>query len=106
MAVAALFDLKHKSTLPLQCACAVQKFLRHRIATPSVHVRAPRSESSELRECPERYRDQHHRQNRDGPPAPTLFSFAGKERQKKQAQDDNYWTNEKCWRFHRRRQQR
>src|SRR5260370_20920589 len=82
MAVAALLDLKHERTLPLKRARPVQIISRHWITAPSVHVRAPGSEPREVRQGPERYGDQHHRQNRDGPPTPTLFSFAGKERQK------------------------
>src|SRR5438034_176300 len=59
MAVAALFDLKNESALPLKRSCALEHPLRHGITAPSVHVRAPRCELREMGKGPERDRDQH-----------------------------------------------
>jgi hypothetical protein len=60
MAVAALLALENERTLPLKRGCAMQKSLRHWITAPSVHVRTPGSESSEMRKCSQRYCDQQH----------------------------------------------
>src|SRR5258708_34248305 len=66
MAVAALLDLKNERPLPLQGRYAMKKSLRHRIAAPSIHVRAPGRISGKMRKCPQHYRNQHDGQDRDG----------------------------------------
>src|SRR5439155_10068140 len=106
MAVAALFDLKNESALPLERSCALEHPLRHGITAPSVHVRAPRCELREMGKGPERDRDQQHRQNRNRPPPPALFSFAGEKRKKEQPDDHHNRTNENCGSFERRGKQR
>src|SRR2546422_7815209 len=78
MAVAALLHLKNERALPLKRSCAAQKSLRHRIAAPGVHVRAPGCEPREMGKCAKRDRDQQHGQDCNRPPPPALFSFAGK----------------------------
>src|SRR5580658_8160939 len=76
MAVAALLALKNQRALPLKRRCAAEESVRHRIAAPGIHVRAPRCISGKMRQCSERYRQQQDGENRDGPPAPAFFSFA------------------------------
>src|SRR5258705_6481995 len=58
MTVAALLHLKDQRALSLKCGTAMQELLRHRITAPSVHVRAPRCISCEVRECSQDYGDQ------------------------------------------------
>jgi hypothetical protein len=84
MAVATLLDLKDERSLPFQCCRAMQKLVWDRGAAPCIHVRAPRCVSSEMRKCAQGYCDQQDGQNRDGPPAPALLSFARKKGQKEQ----------------------
>src|SRR5215472_15435032 len=60
MAVAALFELKNESTLPLKGRRAVQKSVRHGITTPRIHVRTPRRESGKVRKFPQRNGSQHY----------------------------------------------
>ncbi len=50
MTVAALFNLKDQSALPLQRGCALQELLRNGIAAPGVHVRTPGCELCEMSE--------------------------------------------------------
>src|SRR6266852_8684551 len=51
MAVAALLRLKYERALPLKRGCAMQKFPRHGITSPPVHVRTPGSDAGKMREC-------------------------------------------------------
>src|SRR5712692_1089167 len=106
VAVAALLDLKNECSLPFKGGCAMQKLLGHGIAAPGVHVRAPGSESSEMRKCPKRYRDEQDGQDGDRPPAPALFPFPREERQKKQSCNHDDRADEKCWSLKRRGKQR
>src|SRR5262249_53173699 len=93
VAVAALFDLKNERALPLKRGRAKEHSLRHWIAAPSVHVRAPRRELSHMRKRSEDDRDQQHSQNGNRPPPPALFSFAGEKRKKEQPDDHHNRTN-------------
>src|SRR5215470_4652125 len=61
MAIAALFCLKNERALPLQSCRAMQKLVRHRVATPSVHVRTPRRVPSEMSERPQDYGNEQNR---------------------------------------------
>src|SRR4029077_13474985 len=63
MAIAALFDLKHESSLPLKRSAAMQKVVGYGVTAPSVHVRAPRRIASEMGERSQDYGDQQNRQN-------------------------------------------
>ena len=87
VAVAALLYLKHQRALTFQCGCAMYEPIRNGITAPRIHVRTPRCELRETGESPECDCNQQHRENRNGPPLPALFSFAGKERQKNQRQE-------------------
>src|SRR6267154_4109368 len=104
MAVTTLLALENQRTLSLKRAAAMQKFVRHGIAAPSVHVRAPRRIASEVSECSQDYSDHQNRQNSDRPPAPTLFPFSGKKWQQNKKRDSDYGANEESWCLHRRRQ--
>src|SRR6185369_14291652 len=106
MAVAALLDLEHQSALPLQGGRAMNELIRHEITTPRIHVRAPGRVSRQMSKRPERDRDQHHCQDRDGPPLPTLFTFARKKRKQKQSGNHHHRSNQKCRCFERGREQR
>src|SRR5438105_1516168 len=106
MAVAALFDLKNESALPLKRSCAMEHSLRHWITAPGAHVRARGCELSETGKGPEHDRDQQHGQNRNRPPPPALFSFAGEKRKKEQPDDHHNRTNENRGSFERRGKQR
>src|SRR6266699_5250717 len=50
MTVAALLDLQHQRTLPLKCGCAMNKSIRHGIATPRIHVWTPGCEPGQMGE--------------------------------------------------------
>src|SRR5262245_23790795 len=102
MAVAALFELKNQRALPLQRGRVKEHSLRHWITAPCDHVRAPRRELSHTRKRSEHNRDQQHGQNRNGPPPPALFSFAGEKWKKEQPDDHDDRTNENCRSFERR----
>src|SRR6266403_2719288 len=104
MAVTTLLALENQRTLSLKRAAAMQKFVRHGIAAPSVHVRAPRRIASEVSECSQDYSDHQNRQNSARPPAPTLFPFSGKKWQQNKKRDSDYGANEESWCLHRRRQ--
>src|SRR6266567_1396309 len=106
MAVTALLYLKYQRALTLQCGCAMHEPVRHRITAPRIHVRAPRRKLSHARKGPECDGNQQHGENRDRPPLPAFFSFAGKKGQEDQCDDRHRWDDEKKWRLHRRRKQR
>src|SRR5260370_197500 len=106
MAVTTLLALENQRTLSLKRGAAMQKFVRYRIAPPSVHVGAPRRIASEMGECSQDYGDQQNRQNSDWPPAPTLFSFSRKKWQQNKKRDNEYGADEESWRLHGRRQVR
>src|SRR5258708_12827883 len=59
MAVAALLALENEGTLPLKRGSAMQKSLRHWITAPTVHRRAPRTESTPMRKCSHPYPNPH-----------------------------------------------
>src|SRR6185295_889601 len=50
VAIAALLGLKHQRALSLQRRRAAEQVLRHRVAAPRVHMRAPRRVTGEMRE--------------------------------------------------------
>src|SRR5258708_11317337 len=58
MAVAALLDLKHKCTLPLERGGSMYVAIGHWIAAPGVHVRTPGCELGHASKGAERDRDQ------------------------------------------------
>src|SRR5580700_7482203 len=76
MAVSALLALKDKCASPLKSRCAAKESVRHGIAAPGIHVRAPGCIAREMRQCPERNREQQDGENRDGASAPAFFSLA------------------------------
>src|SRR5580693_8847179 len=87
VAVAALLDLKHQRTLPLQCSRAMNVPVGYRIAAPGVHVRTPGRELGHASKGAERDGDHEHRDHRNRPALPALFSFSRKKWQKNQAKN-------------------
>src|SRR5580700_5978206 len=80
VAVAALLDLKHQRTLPLQCSRAMNVLVGYRIAAPGVHVRTPGRELGHASKRAERDCDQQHSNNRNRAALPAFFSFSRKKR--------------------------
>src|SRR5580700_7930469 len=87
VAVAALLDLKHERTLPLKCSRALNVPIGYRIAAPCVHVRTPGRELGHASKGAERDGDHEHRDYRNRPALPALFSFSRKKWQKNQAKN-------------------
>src|ERR1700722_12566047 len=87
VAVAALLDLKHQCTLPLKCSRAMNVPVGYRIAAPGVHGRTPGRELGHASKGAERDGDHEHRDYRNRPTLPALFSFSRKKWQKNQAKN-------------------
>src|ERR1700733_2106369 len=87
VAVAALLDLKHQRTLPLQCSRAMNVPVGHWIAAPGVHVRTPGRELGHASKRAESDRDQQHSNNPNRAALPAFFSVPRKKRQKNQAKN-------------------
>src|SRR5260370_3800787 len=105
MTVVALLHLENESALPLERGRVLQEFCRDGLATPSVHLRTPRGISGAMRVSGEHNGDKRDRENRNRAPAPTLLSFTGEEREKKQRTDNDDPADEQGRRLHRRRQE-
>src|SRR5690242_19633237 len=77
VAIAALLQLEHDRPLPLERASPLEVSRWNGLAAPGVHHRAPRRVGAEVREAAERHRDEHDREDGDGPPPPALLAFPG-----------------------------
>src|SRR5262245_45348446 len=84
MAVVTLLGLENERPLPLERRAPRQILRRDRLAAPCVHCRTPRRMDGQMREGPERDRQEQNGEHRDRAPPPALFSFARNERKRDQ----------------------